>query len=80
MLRYRKTYRSTLSQGFLRVTLKGDDSLKGIAEKFRMFFIVGGRKKLRKKVHQNLERGPQNIERDDLQNMHQKGVHQRRFY
>jgi hypothetical protein len=36
-------------------------------------FIVGGRKKLRKKVHQNLERGPQNIERDDLQNMHQKG-------
>jgi hypothetical protein len=58
VLRYRRIEVRTLSQGFLGVILKSDDSLKGIAEKLRMFFIVGGRKKLRKKVHQNLERGP----------------------
>jgi hypothetical protein len=42
VLRFRKTYRSTLSQGFLRVMLKGDDSLKGIAERFRMFLLLEG--------------------------------------
>ncbi len=64
---------------FFRVILKGDDSLKGIAEKFRMFLLLEGERNRERRFLKILEEVLKILKGMIFKICIKRGVHQRRF-